>query len=78
MKRLPHTRISASPFVQIALAIIASYRDGRISATDKLRGEDGASILMVSPLTEPPEGCNPHLGAGQDPFKVPLMSGSGR
>jgi hypothetical protein len=69
---------AASPFVQIALALIAGYRDGGISATVNLRREDGASILLVSPPTEPPEGRKPHPGAGQDPFKVPLMPADGQ
>lgn len=68
---------AASPFVQIALAIIAGYRDGGVSATVNLRRDDGASILMVSPPTEPPEGRKPHPGAGRDPFKVPLMPENG-
>lgn len=68
---------AASPFVQIALAIIAGYRDGGVSATVNLRREDGASVLMVSPPTEPPEGRKPHPGAGRDPFKVPLMPENG-
>ena len=53
--------------------LIAGYRDGGVSATVNLRRAEGASILMVSPPTEPPEGRKPHPGAGQDPFKVPLM-----
>ncbi|MFT3849720.1 MAG: DUF2875 family protein [Propionivibrio sp.] len=63
---------AASPFVQIALAVIASYRDGDVSATVNLRRAEGASILMVSPPSAPPEARKPHPGAGQDPFKVPL------
>ncbi|MBP7524951.1 MAG: DUF2875 family protein [Propionivibrio sp.] len=69
---------AASPFVQIALAIIAGYRDGGVSATVNLRREDGASVLMVSPPSEPPEGRKPHPGAGQSPFKVPLMPENGQ
>ena len=69
---------AASPFVQIALAIIASYRDGGVSATVNLRRETGTSILMVSPPKETPEGRKLHPGAGQDPFKVPLMPENGQ
>lgn len=66
---------AASPFVQIALAVIASYRHGGVSATANLRRADGASVLMVSPPTEPPEQRKRHPGAvaAGDPFKVKLM-----
>ena len=69
---------AASPFVQIALALIAGYRDGAVSATVNLRREDGASVLMVSPPTEAPEGRKTHPGAGRDPFKLPLMPENGQ
>lgn len=64
---------AASPFTQIALALIAGYREGGPSATVNLRREDGASIVMVSPPNEPPEKRKSHPGAGKDPFKVKLM-----
>ena len=68
---------AASPFVQIALAIIASYREGGVSATANLRRTGGASVLMVSPPKEPTDARKTHPGAGRDPFKVPLMSQNG-
>jgi len=50
-KRLGDTG-AATMFVQMAIGVMGSYRDGGVSAAVNLRGEDEASIVMISPPTD--------------------------
>lgn len=56
---------SNAPFVGLALAVIASFREGGMSVFTHLRMEDRASLLMV---TEPTERAEVEDGA--DPLEV--------
>ena len=50
-KRLGDTG-AATLFVQMAIGVMGSYRDGGVSAAVNLRGEDEASIVLISPPTD--------------------------
>jgi len=50
-KRLGDTG-AATLFVQMAIGVMGSYRDGGISAAVNLRSEDEASIVLISPPTD--------------------------
>ncbi|WP_288378638.1 DUF2875 family protein [uncultured Massilia sp.] len=50
-KRLGDTG-AATLFVQMAIGVMGSYRDGGVSAAINLRGEDEASIVLISPPTD--------------------------
>ncbi len=59
---------AASPFVQLALGIIASYRHDDISASVNLKRNDGASIVLITP----PQQKKRHPG-GSDPLHFGLV-----
>lgn len=50
-KRLGDTG-AATLFVQMAIGVMGSYRDGGVSAAVNLRGEEEASIVLISPPTD--------------------------
>jgi hypothetical protein len=50
-KRLGDTG-AATLFVQMAIGVMGSYRDGGVSAAVNLRGEDEASIVLISPPSD--------------------------
>lgn len=50
-KRLGDTG-AATLFVQMAIGVMGSYREGGVSAAVNLRGEDEASIVLISPPTD--------------------------
>ena len=58
---------SASPYVGLAVGLMASYDQRDVSAAVSLRGEDGASIFLVLPPTTE-ELKKKHPSGGPDPF----------
>jgi len=62
-KRLGDTG-AATLFVQMAIGVMGSYRDGGVSAAVNLRGEDEASIVLISPPTDEQRKSQRHPRGG--------------
>lgn len=62
-KRLGDTG-AATLFVQMAIGVMGSYRDGGVSAAINLRGEDEASIVLISPPTDEQRKTQKHPRGG--------------
>ena len=62
-KRLGNTG-AATLFMQMAIGVMGSYRDGGISAAINLRDQNEASIVMISPPSEEKRKTQKHPNGG--------------
>ena len=62
-KRLGNTG-AATLFMQMAIGVMGSYRDGGISAAINLRNRDEASIVMISPPSDEKRKTQKHPNGG--------------
>ena len=62
-RRLGNTG-AATWFVQMAIAVMGSYRDGGVSAAVNLRNPQEASIVLISPPSEEKRRTQKHPNGG--------------